>query len=176
MGFVVLLKQLHSERSLPIFIGAAEAQAIALCLNKVEVPRPLTHDLLKNILDCIECRIHRVEIHAIKEGTFFARLVLESGGMEISVDARPSDAIALSLRTAAPIVVAEPVMDEAGRVVELPGEKALGRDDGQADAAEVSALDSLKQQLDKAVTEERFEDAAGLRDQIKHLEHTGRHN
>jgi len=76
MGFAVLLKG-EDDRALPIMIGAAEAQAIALCINRVEVPRPLTHDLFKNVLDQLDCRLVRMEVCDLKDGTFFARLILE---------------------------------------------------------------------------------------------------
>ena len=116
MGFVVLLKGADDERSLPIFIGTAEAQAIALRINNVNVPRPLTHDLLKNVLDYLECRLLRIEVCDLKEGTFYARLILGRDGMEMPIDSRPSDAIALALRFEAPILVEPRVMQEAGRV------------------------------------------------------------
>ena len=172
VGFVVLLKGLHDERSLPIFIGATEAQAIALWTNKVEVPRPLTHDLLKSILDYMECRLVRVEICDLREGTFYASLILDTGGEERAMDSRPSDAINLALRLEAPIYVSEEVMNEAGRV--LPGElstaggDAVAAPDGVrgAEAGETD-LSGLQRQLEQAVVEERYEAAASLRDAIK---------
>ena len=98
VGFVILLQAPQDKRTLPIFIGAAEAQAIAIRLSGTKVPRPLTHDLLKNILDCLECRLQRIEIHSLKDNTFFARLILERDGVAFDVDARPSDDVALALR------------------------------------------------------------------------------
>ncbi len=92
MGFVVLLKGPADERTLPIFIGAAEAQAIALQINNVKMSRPLTHDLFKNTLDFLECRVKRIEVCDLKEGTFYAKLILERDGMEMGIDSRPSDA------------------------------------------------------------------------------------
>lgn len=174
MGFVVLLKSQNDPRSLPIFIGEAEARAIALWINKVEMPRPLTHDLLKNILDCIECRIRRIEICDLKEGTFYAKLVLESEGMETSVDSRPSDAIAIALRAVAPIFVAEEVMNDAGRVFESPDKEKADESltPHEREARDKAALlESLKKDLEKAVAEERYEDAANFRDKIKKIEH-----
>lgn len=166
MGFVVLLKGDHDARSLPIFIGAAEAHAIALWINKVEIPRPLTHDLLKNILDCVECRVHRVEITDLIEGTFYANIVLESNGVAIDVDARPSDAIALALRTGVPIYVSAAVMNESGKVFDQKNEGG----EGAPSPTGVSELEKLKKSLDEAVLEERYEDAAGIRDKIRELE------
>jgi bifunctional DNase/RNase len=160
MGFVVLLKGEDDPRSLPIFIGAAEAHAIALWINKVEIPRPMTHDLLKNILDCAECRVHRVEIMGLDKGTFFANIVLEIDGEEVNVDARPSDSIALALRTGTSIYVTNAVMDEAGKVVD-------GEANGESEAPE---LDRFKADLELAISEERYEDAAELRDRIREME------
>lgn len=114
MGFAILLKSVEDDRSLPIMIGAAEAQAIALCINNVEVPRPLTHDLFKNVLDSLGCNMQRVEVCDLKSGTFFARLILDYGGTELVMDSRPSDAIALALRFDAPILIESAVMDKAG--------------------------------------------------------------
>jgi len=172
VGFVVLLKGVKDERSLPIFIGAVEAQAIALWLNKVHVPRPLTHDLLKNVLDYLECRLVRVEVSDLKDGTFYAKLILDTGGTERAMDSRPSDAINLALRLEAPVYVDEGVMDEAGRV--FPDEKDADEEapdvsDESKQAPKVPTIESLQHQLDKAVREERYEDAARLRDEIQHL-------
>jgi len=179
MGFVVLLKGLKDDRTLPIFIGAPEAQAIAIKLEKVDVPRPLTHDLLKNLLDFLECRLLRIEVCDLKEGTFFANLIVERDGLRVSVDCRPSDAIALALRVSAPIYVAEAVMDEAGRVMNAAqAEQQSGNHSGGAaprePASPPSELDLLNRKLEKAIEHERYEDAAKIRDEIKRLK--GAHN
>jgi uncharacterized protein len=176
VGFVVLLKSLKDNRSVPIFIGGAEAQAIAIRMRELQVPRPLTHDLLKNVLDFFECRLKRIEICDLVDGTFYAKLVLERDGGEMEMDSRPSDAIALALRCAAPIFVAEKVMDEAGRVFEAPetpstpsGESADGTATGNA-GEKLSPVELLKQNLGKAVKDERYEDAARIRDEIRRIE------
>jgi bifunctional DNase/RNase len=167
MGSVVLLKGKEDDRTLPIFIGFAEAQSIALFISKVKIPRPLTHDLLKSVLENLDCDLNRIEVCDLRDGTFIARLILECNGEEIEVDSRPSDAIALALRTSSPIYVAEKVMDEAGRVF-TEGETTIsGREEKKE---EQSALDALKKDLDKAVKEERYEDAAKIRDEIKKLD------
>lgn len=179
-GFVVLLKGQDDERSLPIFIGAVEAQSIAIWLNKIEVPRPLTHDLLKSILDRLTCRLLRIEVCDLREGTFFARLVMETDRGQIEMDARPSDAIALALRVGADIFVDESVMDRAGRVFEedeteqaLAGVPLDGRpveeveEGGEANTRiALTPLEILERDLEKAVADERYEDAARLRDEI----------
>ena len=173
LGFVVLLKGDDDARSLPIFIGAAEAQAIAIRINGVEVPRPLTHDLMKNVLDYLECRLMRIEVCGLKEGTFYANLVLERDGSEMKIDARPSDAIALALRFSAPIFVDPAVMEEAGKVLDKTEQAA---EPNKKPHKELSPIESLERQLDRAVTEERYEDAARLRDEIKRLKSTHTEN
>jgi len=161
MGFVVFLKEERGERTLPIFIGAAEAQAIAFVLEQVSPPRPLTHDLLKTLMDNLECRLKRIEVCDLKDNTFFAKLRLEWDGLESELDSRPSDAIALALRFEAPIYVAEEVMDEAG---------AIFKDDSVTrEVKKKSPAEALKQKLEKAVVEERYEDAAKFRDELKKL-------
>jgi bifunctional DNase/RNase len=186
VGFVVILKEPKDERSLPIFIGAAEAQAIAIQLNNVQLPRPLTHDLLKSLLDFLECRVMRIEICDLKEGTFFARLVMEKDGRPMEMDCRPSDAIALALRCGAPVFVSAAVMNEAGRVIEVneeenhvsgaapesPGEGAEAPHRSEKKEKRLSPLDILNRRLARAVREEKYEDAARLRDEIKRLKQT----
>jgi hypothetical protein len=169
MGFVVLLKGVADHRTLPILIGAPEAQAIAMILEKVQAPRPLTHDLFKTVLDELGCRLKRIEVVDLRDNTFFARLILESGGVELAVDARPSDAVALSLRCGSPVYVAASVMDSAGVV--FPDEKAKDAA-GETGDPKAARLESLRKQIEKAVEDERYEDAAKLRDEIQKLTKT----
>lgn len=170
MGFVVLLRGTADPRTLPIFIGAPEAQSIAFFLERVEVPRPLTHDLFKQVLDNLECRMKRVEICELRDNTFFAKLHLEADGMESVIDSRPSDAIALALRFAAPIYVAEDVMHAAG--ILLKDEHPGGAEADKKPKKTLSPADALQQQIKQAIEEERYEDAARLRDELKKLSHT----
>jgi bifunctional DNase/RNase len=111
---IVLLKETEGTRYLPIWIGAAEATAIAFALEGVEPQRPLTHDLLKLSLEALDARVQRVVVTEMRDGIYFADLVLSRDGTEIAVSSRPSDAIALAARTAAPIFVAPAVLDESG--------------------------------------------------------------
>ena len=110
---IIILRDDEEKRSLPIWIGIYEANAIALELEKIETPRPMTHDLIKNILETIEARVLKVMVTDLKENTFFAVLHLQLGETEYTVDSRPSDAIALALRVAAPIYVDEEVIRKA---------------------------------------------------------------
>ena len=110
---IIILRDEDDKRSLPIWVGIFEANAIALELEKIATPRPMTHDLIKNILEAIDARVLKVMVTDLKENTFFAVLHLQVGETEYTVDARPSDAIALALRVAAPIYVDEEVVRKA---------------------------------------------------------------
>ena len=100
-------------RMLPIWIGQPEATAILLALEDVALPRPLTHDLLKNVLETLNAYVDRVEITRVEDGTFFAALIVRAEERTLAIDARPSDSIALAVRTGAPVFVAEDVMESA---------------------------------------------------------------
>ena len=112
-AYAILLKELEGHRRLPIIIGAFEAQAIALEMEGIKPPRPLTHDLLKQITDNLGAIFNEVIIDELRENTFFAKIILEVSGLTQEIDARPSDAIALAVRAEAPIYVAATVMDTA---------------------------------------------------------------
>lgn len=107
---IVILKEVDGERTLPIWIGLLEATAIASELEGIKFSRPMTHDLLKNIMGIMDVKVNRVEVCDLKNNTYYAMIHLNHDGKEISIDARPSDALALSLRTNAPIYVAEEVI------------------------------------------------------------------
>lgn len=115
---LVVLKQIGSERYLPIWVGPYEAEAITVALQEVEMIRPLTHDLLKNVFGAFNARIKRIEIVKLQNEIFYGSIVAEVDGREINVDSRPSDAIALSVRAHVPILVHHTVMDEAGIIPE----------------------------------------------------------
>ncbi len=169
MGFVVFLQSQEDQRTLPVFIGPTEAQAIALVLDGVQPPRPLTHDLLKQVLDNLECRMKRVEITDLADNTFFAKLVLEANGLESVIDARPSDALALALRCGAPVMVAPEVMDAAGVIVrETAGNGRLSLERA-APLTGAEKIEDLKRRIAKAVESEHYEEAARLRDELKKI-------
>jgi len=109
---VVILKDMDGKRYLPILIGPFEATAIALALEGQTVPRPLSHDLMKSILDGLNAKLTKIVIHDIKDSTFYAKLVVENGGEDQEIDARPSDCIALALRANAPIYVTDKIVLE----------------------------------------------------------------
>jgi bifunctional DNase/RNase len=115
---VVVLRQVGADRFVPIWVGPYEAEAITVALQEIEMIRPLTHDLLKNLFGTFNARIKRVEIVSLREEIFFGNIVAETNGQEINIDSRPSDAIALAVRAHVPIYVHQSVMDEAGIVPE----------------------------------------------------------
>lgn len=114
---IVLLREADGERFLPIWIGAVEAQSIALALSGAATPRPLTHDLFCDVLRALDVNVRRVVIVELRDGTFYADLVLDRTGNEVVVSARPSDAIALAVRIGIPIFAAADVLDEASILI-----------------------------------------------------------
>jgi len=126
---VVVLRQADADRFVPIWVGPYEAEAITVALQEIEMIRPLTHDLLKNLFGTFKAKVKRVEIVSLREEIFFGNIVAESNGKEVNIDSRPSDAIALAVRAHVPIFVHQSVLDEAGITPET---------DMQTDSAETS--------------------------------------
>jgi len=117
---VVILRERDGERYLPIWIGPAEADSIAIKLQEVEVPRPLTHDLLRTVIDVLGAKVRHIVVNDLHSDTFFAKILFVFDGKEIEVDSRPSDAIALAVRSEVPIYADEAVLEKAGII--LPGD------------------------------------------------------
>jgi len=115
---IVILREMNAERYLPIWIGVYEAEAITLALQEVEIARPLTWDLLKNVFGLLNARVVRVEVIDLREDTFFGNIVAEVDGRVLNIDSRPSDALALAVRSHVPILVSRPIMDSAGIIPE----------------------------------------------------------
>lgn len=115
---VVILKEKNADRYLPIWIGPAEADAIAVKLQDISVPRPLTHDLLRSVLETIGVSVSHIVVSDLQNDTFFAKIVLLMDSKTLEVDSRPSDAIALAVRAKVPIYVEEKVLDKAGIVLD----------------------------------------------------------
>jgi bifunctional DNase/RNase len=111
---VVILKEKEAERYLPIWIGPAEADAIAVKLQGVTVPRPLTHDLLRSVIDTLGATINSIIVSELKNDTFYAKIILDMDGEQTEIDSRPSDALALAVRIEVPIYAEESVLDKAG--------------------------------------------------------------
>jgi len=143
---IIILRDEEEKRSLPIWVGVFEANAIALELEKVPIQRPQTHDLIKNLLEALDARVSKVVVNDLRENTFFALIHLTVGAAEVTVDSRPSDAIALALRVGAPIFVDDDVVSRA-RTVEVAsaeGEHSAARGEG----APAEDPDKIKQWLD----------------------------
>jgi len=115
---IVILREKDTERYLPIWIGVYEAESITIALQEVEVARPLTHDLLANVISQLEARVLRVEVIALRDDTFYGNIVAEKDGNLLNIDSRPSDALAIAVRAHVPILVARSVMESAGIVPE----------------------------------------------------------
>jgi uncharacterized protein len=193
LGFIVFLKAAGDPRVLPIFIGANEAHSIAIAFNNQTPPRPLTHDLMKNILGMLDVEVVKIQVTALAENTFYGRIHLRKEGIEeMDIDARPSDAIALALRYQVPIFVHKDVYEGAAIQVKEAG---AGAEEGEA-AAEVGAaeegeavmgsegseerpaaprqpvnpVERIKKKLQDALAAEHYEEAARLRDELKRLQ------
>ena len=175
-AYAILLKDTESKRRLPIIIGAFEAQAIALEIEGIKPPRPLTHDLLKSFIDNLGATVIEVIVDELRENTFYAKILLDVSGLTNEIDARPSDAIALAVRAQAPIFVSETVMQAAAFVpseeTEIENLSNLSpsteQESGKPKTKE-SKLAALQNKLREAIDSEEYERAAKIRDDIKRL-------
>lgn len=140
---IVILREVHADRYLPIWIGIYEAEAITIALQEVEVARPLTHDLLKNVFNTLNAQIVRVEVSSLKDDTFYGNIVAEVNGRTLNVDARPSDALNLAVRAHVPILVARTVMDTAG----ITPEEDLQREEAEKQAKEEPQSEESEERL-----------------------------
>lgn len=136
---IVVLKEENSERFLPIWIGPFEADAITLQLQGMEAPRPLTHDLLRSVIETLGGEVIHIMISHLERNTYYARIVLDVNGDTVEVDSRPSDAIALAVRVQAPIYVAEEVMEQAGMMPEQ--EMSLTEEGAKPEFSDTAAED-----------------------------------
>ncbi|MBC8479230.1 MAG: bifunctional nuclease family protein [FCB group bacterium] len=171
-GYAVLLKEVGGVRQLPIIVGSAEAQAIALAFEGIEMPRPLTHDLLVDVIDHFDADLEKVIITHLSSGTYFAKLILDSDLMgKIEIDSRPSDAIAVCLRMEAPLFVNEKILEQVAM-------DSIKIDSSHDDVPETrvtelsfeETMENLQSILNRAIEEENYEAAAKIRDRISSLE------
>jgi len=165
-GNAVLVKPLGSERAVPIFIGQLEAQSILIGLGNVPMPRPLTHDLFISVMEKISVDVERVEVTDLKDGTFYARILLKQGMKKLSIDSRPSDALGIAARLRCPLFISEAIVDEAGVAINL-----ITEEDSETEVPSDTELerDKLEEELQKAIDEEDYEEAARIRDRMKEL-------
>jgi len=178
-AYALLLKETYGLRRLPIIIGGFEAQSIALELEGIKPPRPLTHDLVKTLIDHLGATIVEVVINELKDNTFFAKIILDVSSLTSEIDSRPSDAIAIAVRTGAAIYVSEEVMELASFVPSSEDKEeadSLSFDDEESTGTEKSKpetnktkIASLQDALREAIEKEDYERAAKLRDEIAKL-------
>lgn len=174
-AYAILLKEYEGNRRLPIIIGAFEAQAIALEIEGIKPPRPLTHDLIKQLTDNLGATVIEIVVDELRENTFYAKVILEASGLVQEIDARPSDAIALAVRADAPIYVANSVM-EAAAFVPSDEDEAIEVSSVNPDSEKINKpitkeakLAVLQNKLREAIESEEYERAAKIRDDIKNL-------
>ncbi|MFT7120326.1 MAG: bifunctional DNase/RNase [Neolewinella sp.] len=177
-NYAVVLGEISGPRRLPVIIGSTEAQAIAIAIEGMEGPRPMTHDLFKNTLLTLRTELREVIISELREGVFFARLVLDREGEIIEVDSRTSDALALATRFDCPIYTYQDILESAG--IELQGDDDPSEESGRemAEAASAGSDDSgednlskfnvgeLNNMLQEVLSNENYEKAALIRDEL----------
>lgn len=161
--YVIILEDIEQHRRLPIIIGAFEAQAIAMALEKMELQRPMTHDLMINTLEGLAATLKEVHVTHVHEGIFYAQLLLHPlSGEPLEVDARPSDAIALAIRSGCPILASEQVMEKAA--VHLRGDSKIFVD--KRGTLDMYSMEELQQILERLLLKEDYESAARVRDAL----------
>lgn len=175
-AYALVLAEEDGDRRIPIIIGPVEAQAIAIQLEGLKPPRPLTHDLIKNIALAFDINLIEVNIHKLEEGIFYSELLCEMDGREIRIDSRTSDAVALALRFRCPIFTTEEILEKAGIVLEYDDENSPVRSenemesDNQGSSYARYSTRELQEMLDEAIQEEDYEKASVIRDEIKRRE------
>lgn len=185
-AYALILNEVEGDRKLPIVIGAFEAQSIAIALEKeIKPPRPLTHDLFKNFAHRFGIFVKQVVIHKLVDGVFYSSIICDKDGIEEIIDARTSDAIALALRFDAPIFTYKTILDKAGIFLKFSSKENGDDEDGsigideiiqEGETVEIESgatqgyreltMEELRKELEKAVTNEDYEKAAKIRDEI----------
>jgi len=175
-NYALVLGEMEGVRRLPIVIGGFEAQAIAVAMERMSPPRPLTHDLMCSTLETFNIELKEVVISNLLDGVFYARLVCDQNGEAIEIDSRTSDALALAVRVGCPIYSYEFILEAAGVVLETP---EIHEEDGTVEVSSGSkkdrslaqyAIGELKTKLDEALQDENYEFAALIRDEISRKE------
>lgn len=175
-AYALVLAETDGNRRIPIIIGAVEAQAIAINLEGLKPPRPLTHDLFTTVLSTYSIQITEVFIHAFEEGIFYAEMKLSSDKGNFNIDSRTSDAIAMALRCNCPIYTTEEVMGQTGILIDFEDaeeDSALEEELDEHSVYDEYTLDELNELLDKAIHDEEYEKASVIRDEISKREAPG---
>lgn len=175
-AYALILKEKSGNRRLPIIIGGAEAQAIAIPLEQMTPSRPLTHDLFKSFLDSFDIVVNEVIVHNLVEGIFFAKIVCMKDGKEVELDARSSDAVALALRCEVPIYTHDFILSSAGIIIDededensdLSSPEEIKIDTGSTteEPKDMGSIADLEKKLQKALEKEDYEKASKIRDEI----------
>ena len=164
-SYAVILKEIEGERCMPVIIGSFEAQSIALAIEEIDTPRPLTHDLICDFISAVDISLKAIKIYSLNEGVYFAKIIIISERMgEQIIDARPSDAIAVALRMHTPMLVSKKVFDKASL------EEELFFQEKERKKINEDPLPELKREMELAIEKEEYELAAELRDKINKLE------
>lgn len=168
-AYALVLAETDGNRRIPIIIGAVEAQAIAINLEGLKPPRPLTHDLFTTVLSTFDIKITEVFIHAFEEGIFYAEMKMTGEKGNFSIDSRTSDAIALALRCGCPIYTTEEVMGQTGIIIDFEDTEETATIENTKEDHSIYdefTLDELNEMLDKAIHDEEYEKASVIRDEI----------
>jgi bifunctional DNase/RNase len=169
-AYALILKEKSGNRRLPIIIGGAEAQAIAIPLEKMTPSRPLTHDLFKSFMDSFDVNLQEVIIYNLVEGIFFAKLICKQDGKQLEIDARSSDAVAIALRAEKPIFTHDFILSSAGIIIDEEDEPAVSvKNLPSEEPTSTLSLQDLESQLEQALNNEEYEKASKLRDAIAKL-------
>jgi len=174
-AYALVLAEENGERRIPIIIGPVEAQAIAIQLEGLKPPRPLTHDLIKNMAMAFDIALLEVTIYKLEEGIFYSELLCEMDGKEIKIDSRTSDAVALALRFRCPIYTTEEILKKSGIILDLEDEESPVRNVSDKDdfsEPEIStysqySANELNEMIDEAIRNEDYEKASIIRDELK---------
>lgn len=178
-AYALVLSEEDGDRRIPIIIGGVEAQSIAIQLEELEPPRPLTHDLFKSFAEAFAVSVVEVNIYRLEEGIFYSELICEKGSSRIRIDSRTSDAVAIALRFKCPIYTTEEIIEKAGIVLSIEGEpqdfphespKEIEKPKSVSNPFKDYTISQLRGMLDDAVRDEDYEKASKIRDEIERRE------
>lgn len=169
-SYALIMQEVDGIRTLPIIIGGFEAQAIAIVIERITPPRPLTHDLFKNFLETFSIKITEVVIHKFEKGVFYSKIVATDGNVIKEIDSRTSDAVALALRFSCPIYTTEDILTEVGLVIKNEDvTHSKSNNDKEEEENELSYYteEELEEMLKNAIEKEEYEKASQIRDELK---------